>query len=123
MNRSTEALMQVIGKVRTRKEEKFRQRSHGNMRVTLDPSSSPASVEVRLFWEGATWALDNDAGCIVSSSDALGHRPVIDKLREEAWEWRGTEKKGREWLGFEVYQLVMEQGTQILAWLYVPGYI
>lgn len=49
MNRSTEALMQVIGKVRTRKEEKFRQRSHGNMRVTLDPSSSPASVEVRLF--------------------------------------------------------------------------
>lgn len=86
MNRSTEALMQVIGKVRTRKEEKFRQRSHGNMRVTLDPSSSPVSVEVRLLWEGATRALDNDAGCIVSSSDALSHRPVIHKLREEAYE-------------------------------------
>lgn len=54
MNRSTEALMQVIGKVRKGKEEKFRQQSHGNVGVTLDPSNSPVSVEVRLLWEGAT---------------------------------------------------------------------
>lgn len=54
MNRSTEALMQVIGKVRKGKEEKCRQRSHANMGVTLDPSNSPVSVEVRLLWEGAT---------------------------------------------------------------------
>lgn len=54
MNRSTEALMQVLRKVRKGKEEKFRQQSHGNTEVTLDPSNSPLSVEVRLLWEGAT---------------------------------------------------------------------
>lgn len=80
MNRSTEALMQVIGKARKRKEEKCRQESHGNMGVTLDPSNSPVSVEVRLLWEGATRTLDDYAGCVMSSSDALGHWPVIDEL-------------------------------------------
>lgn len=54
MNRSTEALMQVIGRVRKGKEKKFRQQSHGNIGVTLDPSNSPVSVEVRLLWEGTT---------------------------------------------------------------------
>lgn len=54
MNRSTEALMQVIGKMRKGKEEKIRQQSHGDMGVTFDPSNSPVSVEVRLLWEGAT---------------------------------------------------------------------
>lgn len=54
MKRSTEALMQVIGKVRKGKEEKFRQHSHGNVGVTPDPSNSPVSVEVRLLWEGTT---------------------------------------------------------------------
>jgi len=53
-NRSTEALMQGIGRVRKGKEAKFRQQSHANMGVTLDPSSPPVSVEVRLLWEGAT---------------------------------------------------------------------
>lgn len=93
MNRSTEALMQVIGKARKRKEEKCRQESHGNMGITLDPSNSPVSVEVRLLWEGATWTLDDYAGCVMSSSDALGHWPVIDELWEKAYGKVGEKEK------------------------------
>lgn len=110
------------GKVRKGKEEKFRQQSHGNTEVTLDPSNSPLSVEVRLLWEGATWTLDNYTGCVMSGPDALGHWPVIDELGQKAYgtQWERKRRKKMVRLVFWVFQFVTGQSTEILACLYVP---
>lgn len=44
-----------------------------------------ASVKVWLLWEGASHPSDDDVGGVVSGTDTLLQRLLLDQRREESW--------------------------------------